>query len=87
MIRISGPVDGPRLRNETTGHELALDITLVSGEWVDLDSKNRTVLLQGTANRYSTLTTPEWWELQPGANQLRFTAADPTGGMKRSGPA
>ena len=80
-LRINGPVTTPRFRNETTDQELEVDITLAAGEWVDLHSKDRTVLLNGTANRYHLLTVPEWWGLEPGANQLRFTADVPTGSV------
>jgi hypothetical protein len=78
-VRILGPVTDPKVTNETTGQSLELDIALAMGEFVDLDSRDRTVLLNGTANRYHLLVEADWWELQPGSNQLRFTASVPTG--------
>jgi phage-related protein len=73
-IRINGPVTNPTVRNVTTGESLGLTVVLAAGEFMDLDTKNHTVLLGGTANRYSTLTTPQWWGLQPGTNEIRYFA-------------
>jgi hypothetical protein len=40
---------------------------------VDFDAK--TVVLNGTASRYSTLTTDStWWEIAPGTVNVRYAA-------------
>lgn len=78
FFRIYGPITNPVLRNETTGEQLSLNLVIASGDYVDIDVKNRTVLLNGTANRYFNLTSAQWWYLQPGVNQVRYSATSGT---------
>lgn len=77
VVTFRGDLIGPSLENVTAGkvfrmndaYNLAADETLV----VDFDA--RTVLLDGTASRYGDVdSTSQWWELQPGENQLRLGA-------------
>lgn len=74
QIRINGPVTNPTVRNVTTDQSLAFTATIASGDYLDVDTAARTVLLNGTADRYSYLTTPQWWGLQPGTNEIRYFA-------------
>jgi hypothetical protein len=79
QIRFDGPVTNPRVENLTQDKRLQLDITLAAGEFLLLDAEARTVLLNGTASRYNTLTTTsEWFDLQPGSNSLAFQASTPS---------
>lgn len=71
---INGPVQTPTIRNETLGRQLTINIALAAGEFLVVDTANRTVLLNGTADRYSLLTTAQWFGLAPGGNDLRFSA-------------
>lgn len=78
VLRIDGPVTDPRIENLTVGRTIELDMTLAEGEFVVIDTKARTVLLAGTANRYSNLTPDnQWWDLAPGANEITFRASTP----------
>lgn len=74
-FRINGPVTGPTIHSDATDSDLTLDLTVGSGEWVDIDTKERSVLLNGTASRYNTLTAVEWFDLIPGSNTIRFSGA------------
>lgn len=75
-FRIDGPCTNPRIENVTEGAILALDIELGAGEYLLIDADARTVLLNGTASRYSSLTTTsEWWDLQPGTSDVTFRAS------------
>lgn len=74
-FRVYGPVTNPSLTNYTSGTTFTVGITLASGEFLDIDMSARTVLLGGTGNRYSYVTAPNWWELVPGVNEVRFTAS------------
>ena len=68
-----GPCTNPRLQNVTTGQAHEFDIELTSGETLLVDTRDRSVLLGGTANRYEVLTANhEWWELAPGDNDLQY---------------
>jgi Siphovirus-type tail component, C-terminal domain len=79
-FRIDGPVTNPSIENITSGFTLAFNITLGAGEFLDIDTDARTVLLGGTASRYSTLTIADWFDLKPGITELKFrgtTAGSP----------
>jgi hypothetical protein len=86
VIRFDGPVTNPSVENVTTGRTLELSadggLDLLTGEHVVLDSDTHTILLGGTASRYSKLSSDsEWFDLEPGPNELRFrgtTAEAPT---------
>lgn len=76
VLTIDGPITNPSVLNNTTGEELAFTITLASGESLVIDTEARTVLLNGTASRYSTLSTDSvWFDLQPGTTELKLTGS------------
>jgi hypothetical protein len=74
FITINGPVTNPEIRNVTTGQSLGFTVTLDVGELLEIDSAARTVMLGGSADRYSYLTLPQWWGLVPGRNEIRYFA-------------
>lgn len=74
-VTISGPVTGPTLTNVTTGFTVSFPgLVVPAGETLVLDFAARTVLLGGTADRYSFLdfAASTWWQLAPGANEIVF---------------
>lgn len=71
--RINGPVSNPALRNETTNKEIQFNITLSSGEYLDVDFKRKTVFNHQGVNQYS-VKAGDWWYLAPGQNQIKFLA-------------
>jgi len=76
--RIDGPVTNPTIENVTTGQKLIFTadggLVVGAGEFLTVDADARTVLLGGTASRYSKLSSlSSWWELAPGTTQLRFS--------------
>lgn len=78
VFRIDGPCTNPVIDNVTADKELALTLVVASGDYVEIDTAAKTVLLNGTASRYSALTTSEWFDLAPGDNQLDFRAVTAT---------
>lgn len=80
VLRLYGPCTNPRIENQTTGQALEFTanggVTLASGEYVEVDVKERTVRLNGdaTQSRYNRLdvSSSEWWQLVPGDNDLRY---------------
>lgn len=80
LFTITGPVTNPRILNDTLGKEMIFNTTLAGGEQLIIDSKYKTVRLNGTANRRSTLIAPTWFYLPPGASTIRYRAesSDPT---------
>jgi len=81
VFRIDGPVQTPRIIHNGLGLELELDLTVATGDYILLDSESRTVLLNGTASRYSSLTSDSrWFDLEPGVNQISFRGATTAAG-------
>lgn len=77
---INGPVVDPFLENTATGEIVRLTGTLDAGDYLVVDSDARTVLLNGTASRYSWVSPGStWWQLEPGANSVRYGATSGSG--------
>lgn len=75
-IRIDGPVVMPSVwlvHDDGTVQRLRFDIELVAGQWLDIDTRIRTVLLNGTTSRRGQ-TTGDWPILPPGTHRLRWNA-------------
>lgn len=70
----NGPVNKPRLTLDSSGDFLEFDVNLTAGQTLVVDTAARTVLLNGTANRYHTLSGT-WWTLPPGSETVSFSAA------------
>ncbi len=71
-FQIVGPVTNPAIVHVGLQRTLQITGSLAFNEILDIDLDARTVLL-GDVNRRSWLTTAQWFMLQPGDNQLRFT--------------
>jgi len=76
---ITGPCDGPSIRDETYGHILAFNTSLAAGETLVIDTQFKTVRLNGTTNRRNTMTNFDWFSLQPGETFIRYGASVGTG--------
>ncbi len=74
-VVFTGPIQNPRLYNDTTGQVLGLDISLVSGDAITVDMKARTIVQGTNTNRMSAKTAEsKFWTLAPGENLLRLSA-------------
>lgn len=76
---IAGPCSEPRL--VTDSGLIVYGADLQAGETLVLDSRDRSVLLQGTASRYALLDEFRWFDLPPGTSEVRFSTADSQGGV------
>ena len=77
VLRIFGPCTDPQVTNETTGQTLKFDdITVAIGDWLEIDTAEATVLLNGSAaaSRFQFVDFPgsSFWPLVPGPNIVRF---------------
>lgn len=70
---ISGPGTGFTVRNDTTQKQFRINYTINDGDEIVIDTKNRTVMLNGTYNIYSALEG-YFWELAVGTNRIFFVA-------------
>lgn len=79
---ISGPITNPTLENVTTGQTIAFTGTVASGETLVISSLDRSVMLNGTASRYSWLVVgSSWWQLAPGNNTVRLAGTSGSGSV------
>lgn len=77
LIRIEGPVENPTLTNQTTDRTLELDIALLAGNVLEIDTDGGTITLAG-ASQMSSLTGSsvpvQDFVLSPGSNAILYTA-------------
>lgn len=80
IVTFTGPLTSPNIQNVTTGQQWSSIFDLQSGDQLVVDFAQRTVLLNGTASRYSYVTAASsWWTLIPGNNVLMIGAAAGSG--------
>jgi hypothetical protein len=77
LLRLYGPATDPRVENQTTGERLIFTgLTLLAGEWLEIDCRNRTARLNGldTQSRLSLLDFPNstYLRLLRGMNTVRY---------------
>lgn len=73
---IQGPVTNPAIENVTSGQTLTFNITLANTDTLTVDFNARTVILNGTGNRYNAIASgSSWFTLAPGASTIRFLAS------------
>lgn len=76
---ITGPIVSPVITNTVTGDVMAFAITLGVGETLTINTRDRTVYLNGNINRRNTMTSADWFLLQPGVNFIGFGGLSGTG--------
>lgn len=79
-LRIDGPVVNPVITLVETGDRIAVALTLIAGQWLDIDCSRRRVLLNGQVPmRHVTSATGNWCAVPVGGASLTWTAdsADP----------
>jgi phage-related protein len=73
FMHIDGPVTNPTITNEATGKFLKLNMTLVAGDFLDIDFKAKTIRGAGGTTKYSFLDPSSvWWGIEPGDNTIIF---------------
>lgn len=73
--RIDGPCTSPRIENVTTGQLLRLRTELLEDQFLEIDFDARSILLNGTANRYGDkVISSTFFDVIPGENSIRFAA-------------
>jgi hypothetical protein len=79
---ITGSTPNPKIIHLESGNFIELvGFTVAPGDVLEIDSKNKTILLNGTASRRSFMTNASrWFDLQPGANTIQFSSGGVTTG-------
>lgn len=78
VLHIQGPVTNPIVRNNTTGDQLNLTITLAAADYLDIDCRPtvHTVVLNGSASRRSSVQAGSRFPaVSPGDSVWQFRAA------------
>jgi hypothetical protein len=81
VVTLTGPMSNPSVANLTTGLVWSAEIDLVAGEVLVVDFDDKTVLLNGTTNRYSAFTG-QWWTLVPGDNTVQLQVSSGAGSVQ-----
>lgn len=78
---LTGPLTAPRLEHVEQGRILSFPtLSIGTGETLTLDSRTKSVLLNGTSSRYSSLSAgSRWFVLPKGNSTIRFGAASGSG--------
>lgn len=77
-LHIQGPATNPTVRNNTTGDQLTLSITLAATDYLDIDCRPsaRTVVLNGSASRRSSVQAGSRFpSVSPGDSVWQFRAS------------
>lgn len=76
-LRIDGPVSKPLLTLRSPDgvvENLKVHFSLIEGQWLDIDTASRVVLLNSQANRRGQISG-EFFQLSPGTSTLFFTSS------------
>ena len=92
-LRIDGPVPNPTVTLVETGDTLRFNGTVAAGQWLDIDTANRRVLLRGSqdspgvSQRHLVSASGRWLAIPVGGGSLRWTAdaADPAASLSAWG--
>lgn len=71
IIRLNGGLTNPRIENQTTGEHIALTINLPAGQYIDIDTENRTIIQGGITNViYTKSADSRFFSFPVGTNEL-----------------
>jgi len=72
-FEIIGPITDPFLIHDNTSYRLNFSITLSASDVLKINLRNKSVILNDSANRRgSLLNTSRWFLIKPGVNTVRF---------------
>lgn len=81
VLRVAGPCANPSISHVASGRTLTVQGSLAAGEWVEIDTRPgwRTVLRDnGGGMPLTAQSRIDLFRLDPGLNEIHWTATDPT---------
>lgn len=82
VLTLTGPLYNPVIRNVRTGEQLSLTISLAAGDVLTIDTRERMVLLGGTASRRTSVNAGSRFpSIPPGASTFSLRGAGGTGSL------
>lgn len=76
LIRIDGPVVDPQVTHVGSGHVMAFDLSLGSGQYVLINGRTHEVLVDGSDPARGRVKRREWSQAEPGSNVWGFSASE-----------
>jgi hypothetical protein len=74
-ITIPGPVISPVISNSTTGQRIQLNLSLLTGDTLVIDTEAHTITQGGATSKIGAfMTGSSFWGLAPGANLITYSA-------------
>lgn len=74
LIRIDGPVVNPQVTHVGSGHVMAFDMSLGSGQYVLINGQTHEILVDGTDPARGRVKRREWSQAEVGSNVWGFSA-------------
>jgi Phage tail protein len=74
VIQVPGPAINPAISNDAYNASIVVNITLVTGDLLVIDTDARTVTLGGQSRDSQLSPWSNWWNLLPGDNLIRYTS-------------
>lgn len=75
VFTVRGPCVNPVIQQPGTGREMRFKITLGYGRWITIDTRDRSVTLDGSASRLFTMSG-DWLTMPRGDTDFRYLAGD-----------
>jgi hypothetical protein len=80
FITITGPVVNPVLTDSYSGTSMALSISINAGDVLTIDTRLKSIVLNGTVSRRTAMAGLKWISVPPGVSDtISFTADSGTG--------
>lgn len=80
VFTLHGPITNPIITHGIKG-SFKLTTSLINTDTVIINTRNRTVVKNGTTNLYGAITSDSiWWELSPGSNNVSYSGTDKVDG-------
>jgi hypothetical protein len=76
LITITGPVTNPVLSDSYSGITMSFSITLAAGDVLVIDCRQKSVVLNGTVSRRTTMAGLQWISIPAGVSDTIFFTAD-----------
>ncbi|MCE5227130.1 MAG: phage tail family protein, partial [Porphyromonadaceae bacterium] len=74
LVKMYGPLNAPEIKNITDDNKyIKINMVINTGDYLEIDFENHTIMLNNTASRYLYLDSgSEWFSLLAGNNSLTF---------------
>lgn len=76
LIRIDGPVVNPQVMHVGSGHVMAFDMSLGSGQYILINGQTHEILIDGTDPARGRIKRREWSQAELGSNVWGFSAGE-----------